>query len=85
MDYIIDRVAGSPSRNKVVNGNVCMRVDDLIFTGMDDFLSSFAREPKKSLQIGSLDENDVMFCRPKNPETRCRCHRASGSMHGRPP
>ena len=37
MDYIIDPVAGSPSRNKVVNGNVCMRVDDLIFTGTDDF------------------------------------------------
>ena len=39
MDYIIDPVAGSPSRNRVVNhGNVCMRVDDLIVTGTHDFL-----------------------------------------------
>ena len=58
MDYIIDPVAGSPSRNRTVNGNVCVHVDDLIFTGTDDFLSSFARE----LKIASLDENDVMFC-----------------------
>ena len=42
MDYIIDPVAGSPSRNGIVNGNVCMHVDDLIFTGTDDFLLSFA-------------------------------------------
>ena len=62
MDYIIDPVAGSPSRNKTVNGNVCMHVDDLIFTGTGDFLSSFAESLKKSFQIGSLDENDVMFC-----------------------
>ena len=62
MDYIIDPVAGSPSRNKTVNGNVCMHVDDLIFTGTSDFLSSFAESLKKSFQIGSLDENDVMFC-----------------------
>ena len=62
MDYIIDPVAGSPSRNKIVNGNVCMHVDDLIFIGTDDFLSSCAESLKKSFQIGSLDENDVMFC-----------------------
>ena len=62
MDYIIDPVAGSPSRNKTVNGNVCMHVDDLIFTGTSDFLSSFAESLNKSFQIGSLDENDVMFC-----------------------
>ena len=62
MDYIIDPVAGSPSRNKTVNGNVCMHVDDLIFTGTSDFLSSFAESLKKSFQISSLDENDVMFC-----------------------
>ena len=62
MDYIIDPVAGSPSRNKTVNGNVCMHVDDLIFTGTGDFLSSFAESLKKSFQIGSLYENDVMFC-----------------------
>ena len=62
MNYIIDPVAGSPSSNKVVNGNVCMHVDDLIFTGMDDFLSSFARELKKSFELGSLDESDVTFC-----------------------
>ena len=61
-DYIIDPVAGSPSRNRTVNGNVCMHVDDLIFTGTDDFLSSFAESLKKSFQVGSLDENDVMFC-----------------------
>ena len=42
MDYIIHPVAGSPSRNRIVNGNVCMHVDDLIFTGTDDFLLSFA-------------------------------------------
>ena len=59
MDYIIDPVAGSPSRNKTVNGNVCMHVDDLIFTGTGDFLSSFAESLKKSFQIGSLDENDL--------------------------
>ena len=62
MDYIIDPVAGSPNRNKTVNGNVCMHVDDLIFTGTDDCLSSLAESLKKSFQIGSLDENDVMFC-----------------------
>ena len=62
MDYITDPVAGSPSRNKTVNGNVRMHVDDLIFTGTNDFLSSFAESLKKSFQIGSLDENDVMFC-----------------------
>ena len=62
MDYIIDPVAGSPSRNRTVNGNVCMHVDDFIFTGTDDFLLSFAEGLKKSFQIGSLDENDVMFC-----------------------
>ena len=45
----------------MVSGNICTHVDDLIFTGTDDFLSSFARELKKSLQIGSLNENDVMF------------------------
>ena len=28
MDYIIDPVAGSPSRNRTVNGTVCMHVDD---------------------------------------------------------
>ena len=42
MDDIIDSVAGSPSRNRTVNGNVCMHVDDLIFTGTDDSLLSFA-------------------------------------------
>ena len=57
MDFIIDPVAGSPSRNKTVNGNVCMHVGDLIFTGTDDFLSSFAESLKKSFQIGSSDEN----------------------------
>ena len=62
MDYIIDPVAGSPSRTRIVNGNVCMHVDDLIFTGTDDFLLSFAESLKKSFQMGSLDENDVMFC-----------------------
>ena len=31
MDYMIDFVPGSPSRNKVVIGNVCMQVDDLFF------------------------------------------------------
>ena len=41
MDCIIDPVAGSPSRNRIVDGNVCMHVDDLIFTGTDDFLLSF--------------------------------------------
>ena len=40
MDYITDPVAGSPSRNRTVNGNVCMHVDDLIFTGTDDLLLS---------------------------------------------
>ena len=59
MDYIIDPVAGSPGKNRSVNGNVCMHVDDLIFTGIDDFLLSFAEGLKKSFQIGSLDENDV--------------------------
>ena len=39
-----------------------MHVDDLIFTGTDDFLSSFAESLKRSFQIGSLDENDVMLC-----------------------
>ena len=58
MDYIIDPVAGSPRRNRTVNGNVYMRVDDLIFTGTDDCLLSFAEGLKKSLQ----NENDVMFC-----------------------
>ena len=62
MDYIIDPVAGSPSRHRTVNGNVCMHVDNLIFTGIDGFLLSFAESLKKSFQIGSLDENDVMFC-----------------------
>ena len=62
VDYIMDPVAGSPSRNRTVNGNVCMHVDDLIFTGTDDFLLSFAEGLKKSFQIGSLDENDAMFC-----------------------
>ena len=37
-------------------------VDDLIFTGTDDFVLLFAEGLKKSFQIGSLDENDVMFC-----------------------
>ena len=49
MDYIIDSVASSPSRNKTVNGSVCMRVDDLIFTGTDDFLLPFAESLKRSL------------------------------------
>ena len=61
MDYIIDLVAGSPSRNETVNGDVCMHADDLIFTGTDDFLSSFARELKKSFQIASQDENDILL------------------------
>ena len=39
-----------------------MHVDDLIFIGTDDFLLSFAESLKKSFQIGSLDESDVMFC-----------------------
>ena len=62
MDYIFDPVASSPSRSRTVNGNVCMHVDDLIFTGADDFLLSFAGGLKKSFQIGSLDENGVLFC-----------------------
>ena len=62
MESIIEPVARSPSGNKTVNGNVCTHVDDLIFIGTDDFLSSFAGELKRSFQIGSLDENDVMFC-----------------------
>ena len=65
MDYIIDPVPGSPSGNRTLNGNVCMRANDLIFTGTDDFLPSFADSLKKSFQIGSLDENDVMFCRQR--------------------
>ena len=63
MDYIIDpRCWKSEAETDWSKGNVCMPVDDLIFTGTDDFLLSFARELKKSFQIGSLDENDVMFC-----------------------
>ena len=50
MNYIIDPDTGSPSRNRTVNGNVCMHVDDLIFTGTDDFLLSFAEGLKKSFQ-----------------------------------
>ena len=46
----------------MANGNICVRVDDLIFMGTDAFFSSFARELKKSFQTRSLDENDVMFC-----------------------
>ena len=37
-------------------------MDDLIFIGTDDFLLPLARDLKKSFQIGSLDETDVMFC-----------------------
>ena len=51
MDYIIDPVAGSPSRNRTVNGNVRMHVDDLIFTGTDVFLLSFAESLKKSSRL----------------------------------
>ena len=40
-------------------------MDDLIFTGIDDFLLSIAEALKKSFQIGSLDENDVVFCRQR--------------------
>ena len=71
MDYIIDPVAGSPSRNKTVNGNDCMHVDDRIFTGTDDFLSCFAESLKTSFQIGSLDENDMMFCGQRNDVMFC--------------
>ena len=73
MDYIIDPVAGSPSRNRTVNGNVCMHVDDLIFTGADDFLSSFAESLKKSFQIGSrgrcyvLRTEELRGCRVEEP------------------
>ena len=49
MDYIIDLVAGGPSRSGTVNGNVCMHVDDLIFTGTDDFSLSFAGGLGRSL------------------------------------
>ena len=66
MDCIIDSVAGSSSRNKVVNGNVCMHVDDLIFTGTDDLLSSFARELKKSFQIGSHVLAQIMSARSES-------------------
>ena len=68
MDYIIDPVAGSPSRNRVVNGNVCTHVDGLICHWQRRLFVVFAREPKKSFQIGPLDENDVMLDRaPKSP------------------
>ena len=79
----MDPVAGGPSRNKTVNGNVCMHVDDLIFTGTDDFLSSFAESLKKSFQIGSLDENDVMFCGQwtENHQAGCHSDSSSGSLH----
>ena len=79
MDYVIDPVAGSRSRNLTVNGNVCMHVDDLIFTGTDDFLLSFAEGLRKSFQLGSLDENDVLW--PENHETRCYCDNSSRPMH----
>ena len=52
MDYVVDPVAGTLS-------TATMHVDDLIFTGTDDFLLEGV---KRSFQIGSLDENDVMFC-----------------------
>ena len=39
----------------------CMHVG-LIFTGTDDILLFFAESLQKSFQIGSLDENDVIFC-----------------------
>ena len=81
MDYIIDPVAGSPSRNKTVNGNVCMHVDDLIFTGTDDFLSSFAESLKKSFQIGSLDENDVNVLWTADHQARCDSDSTSGALH----
>ena len=36
MDNVIDPVAGSPTRNRMVNINVCMHVDDLIFSATAD-------------------------------------------------
>ena len=56
VDYIIDHVAGHSLRNKVVNGNVRMQVDDLIFTGTKDFLDSFAQSLKKTFPMCSLDK-----------------------------
>ena len=74
MDYIIDPVAGTPSRKRTVNGNVCMHVDDLIFTGTDDFLLSFAERLKKS-----LERCDVL--RTEDHQARCHSDCSSGPVH----
>ena len=48
-DYIIDLVAGSPNRNRTVNGNVCMHVDDLIFRGTDSLVGLDVTEHRSVL------------------------------------
>ena len=63
MEYTIDPVAGSPSRKKVVKGNICMHFEDLIFKGTKRFLDAFAQSLRKTFQLGSLNTNNVMFCR----------------------
>ena len=61
MDNIVDPVAGNPNRNKVVNGNVCIHVDDLIFTGTKNFLDSFAQSLRKPLLTPKVLKSRVWY------------------------
>ena len=62
LEYLLDPITGSPSRNREVIGNVCLRVDDLFITGNKIFLDWFTTELKKHFKFGSLEWDDVVFC-----------------------
>ena len=60
MDYLLDPVAGSPSRGKTASGVVCLHVDDLFMSGDAEFHRVCA-SLRKDFQVGSEDINDIQF------------------------
>ena len=61
IDLLIDPIASSPSRGREVLGVVNLHVDDLFFTGADDFERLVLKLLRKDFQVGSEDKNDVVF------------------------
>ena len=61
LEYLLDPISGSPSRNMQTLGTVCLHVDDLFFTGDKKFMTQVIERLRKDYEVGSEDKNDIVF------------------------
>ena len=61
MDFLLDPIAGSNARDKIVLGFICLHVDDLFMAGTSYFKKHVADNLRKDFQVGSEDSGDIQF------------------------